>query len=130
MSLNKLNDFIFTNNIIVEKCDKLKYFKKIALFCTIDGNDIILLNDDFNSRPKSERLEILAEECGHYATTTGDMTVANSYSDKIKIDKAELKARQWAAEFLIDFDKFKEACIKSQTIQEVIDYFRILAITY
>ncbi len=53
------------------------------------------------------------------------MTVINNYSDKVKIDKAELKARQWAAEFLIDFNKFKEACIKCQTLQEVIDYLDI-----
>lgn len=125
MSLDKLNDFIFTNNIVVEECDKLKHFKKAALFCSINGNNIILLGDDFNSRSKNERLEILAEECGHYATTTGDMTVINNYSDKVKIDKAELKAKQWAAEFLIDFNKFKKACIKCQTLQELIDYLDI-----
>lgn len=121
MNFNKLDDFIFTNNIMVEECEKLRYFKKAALFCNIDGNNIILLNDDFNSRPKSEKIEILAEECGHYATTTGDMTVVNNYSDKLKVDKAELKARQWGANFLIDSGSLKKALITCQTLDEVLD---------
>ena len=121
MSLNKLEKFINVKNIAVEKCRELDYFKKGALFCSINRNNIILLNEDFYSRDRKEQIEILAEECGHYATTVGDMTKVSSYKERLDIDKAELKARQWGANFLIDSGSLKKALITCQTLDEVLD---------
>lgn len=121
MSLNKLEKFIYQKNIIVVKCKELDYFKKGALFCSINGNNIILLNENFYNRDKKEQIEILAEECGHYATTVGDITNANSYKERLDIDKAELKARQWGANYLIDIEALKKALLSCQTVDEVLD---------
>lgn len=121
MNIDKLYDFINENNITVEVCPELQYFKKAALFCTIKGKNLILLNDNFYERPNCERVEILAEECGHYATTVGDMTIANSYKEKLDIDKAELKATQWGSNFLINMDSLKSALLTCQTLEEVLE---------
>lgn len=121
MSLNKLEKFINQKNIAVVKCKELDYFKKGALFCSINGNNIILLNENFYNRDKKEQIEILAEECGHYATTVGDITNANSYKERLDIDKAELKARQWGANYLIDIEALKKALLSCQTVDEVLD---------
>lgn len=121
MSLNKLEKFIYQKNITVMKCKELDYFKKGALFCSINGNNIILLNENFYNRDKKEQIEILAEECGHYATTVGDITNANSYKERLDIDKAELKARQWGANYLIDIKALKKALLSCQTVDEVLD---------
>lgn len=121
MSLNKLEKFINQKNIAVVKCKELDYFKKGALFCSINGNNIILLNENFYNRDKKEQIEILAEECGHYATTVGDITNANSYKERLDLDKAELKARQWGANYLIDIEALKKALLSCQTIDEVLD---------
>ncbi|KFX55792.1 ImmA/IrrE family metallo-endopeptidase [Clostridium botulinum] len=75
----------------------------------------------------SKYISVLSEELGHHFTTLGNLTEkSRSYSRKLIKNKKELKARLWAANFLIKDDDFVQAlndCISS--IPEMADYFNV-----
>lgn len=58
-----------------------------------------------------EKKCILAEELGHHYTSCGNI-IDLRYAVAAKQEK---KARQWAAEHLIDFDEFKRATLLYNT---------------
>ena len=84
-------------------------------------------------------LSVLSEELGHHFTSYGDLTkVSTNYIDIILKDKTELKAKLWAANFLINDAEFVQAilsCISTKydlskefdVTEEIIDY-KILSI--
>ncbi len=68
-----------------------------------DADDyIILINQSILANSRLYRT-VLAEEIGHHMTTIGDITPRKymCYRDRLTIDKQELKAIRWAADFLI-----------------------------
>lgn len=65
--------------------------------------DVIALNK--NLQTNTERACILAEELGHYYTSTGDIIDQGCVSNR----KQERKARLWAYCKMITFDKLIEA---------------------
>jgi len=67
------------------------------------GDNVIWINKSLPSI--SEKRCILAEEVGHYHTTTGDILDLSSVENR----KQELKARAWAYERLIPFSKIIQA---------------------
>ncbi|HBJ1648229.1 TPA: ImmA/IrrE family metallo-endopeptidase [Clostridium botulinum] len=75
----------------------------------------------------SKYISVLSEELGHHFTTLGNLTKESlSYSHKLIKNKKELKARLWAANFLITDNDFVHAlnnCIIS--IHEMAEYFNV-----
>ncbi|QPQ31016.1 ImmA/IrrE family metallo-endopeptidase [Lysinibacillus sp. JNUCC 51] len=67
------------------------------------GDDVIWMNKSLPSI--REKRCILAEEVGHYHTTTGDILDLSSLENQ----KQELKARAWAYEKLVPFSKIIQA---------------------
>ncbi|MBN1042548.1 ImmA/IrrE family metallo-endopeptidase [Clostridium botulinum] len=72
-------------------------------------------------------ISTLSEELGHHFTTVGNLVEeSRSYSHKLIKNKKELKARLWAANFLISDKEFIQAlnnCIIS--IHEMAEYFNV-----
>lgn len=69
-----------------------------------------------------EKACILAEEIGHYITSSGDITDLNC----IENQKQELRAREWAHQTLLQIDDFIEAykngCLTSY---EIADFLQV-----
>jgi hypothetical protein len=91
----------------------------------------IALNSSINS--KSEETCILAEELGHYHTSSGDILDMTNIKNK----KQELVARGWAYQKLVPFEKICNAFkngVSSQSelveILEVTDEFLVKALQY
>lgn len=83
-------------DIIVDDQANLKPTIK-GFYTNESGIDLILIN---KGASPTEKLCILAEELGHYYTTSGDIT---DQAD-VKNRKQEKKARRWAVERLICLD--------------------------
>ncbi|EES50213.1 ImmA/IrrE family metallo-endopeptidase [Clostridium botulinum] len=125
---NIINIFniIERENIILEEMNLISteldgiYIKIPHLPPTIGINKSIVNNT-------SKYISVLSEELGHHFTTFGNLTKEScSYSNKLIKNKKELKARLWAANFLIKDDDFVQAlnrCISS--IPEMADYFNV-----
>lgn len=125
-SIKKLNDFIENNNIIIDNCDELDLVGKSALYFNNGNHDYILLGNGYKKSGYKKQVDILAEECGHYATTVGDyLEKKNTYHEKIEIDKAERKAYNWACNFLIDETELADALKKSSNLEEVADILEV-----
>ncbi|ACD53170.1 ImmA/IrrE family metallo-endopeptidase [Clostridium botulinum] len=125
---NIINIFniIEKENIVVEEITLTSsnldgiYFKIPGVPPTIAINKSIVNNS-------KRYLSTLSEELGHHFTTFGNLTEeSQSYSNKLIKNKKELKARLWAANFLIKDDDFVQAlnrCISS--IPEMAEYFNV-----
>ncbi|NFH89145.1 ImmA/IrrE family metallo-endopeptidase [Clostridium botulinum] len=119
-------NIIEKENIILEEIDLTSasldgiYIKIPHISPTIGINKSIVNNS-------RKCISILSEELGHHFTTFGNLTKESlSYSHKLIKNKKELKARLWAANFLISDKEFVQAlndCITS--IPEMADYFNV-----
>lgn len=95
------------------------------------NGDVIGLNKNIRSYKK--KACVLAEELGHYHTTTGDIISQSSDSDR----KQELRARIWAYEKLIGLfgivRAYKKGCQAPHEMAEYLDVteeFLIEALSY
>lgn len=121
--VEKIYKYIEDNNIMIDNCPELGKFGKTALYCNIKNKNIILLSPEFYNRQANEQSEILAEECGHYATSSGDtFTCPDTYSDKLNISKSEHKATLWGAKYFIDEQDLKKYIMISTSVEELTDY--------
>ncbi|MDY4128667.1 hypothetical protein [Peptostreptococcus porci] len=121
--IDKISKYIEENNIIIDECELLKKYGKAALYCCIENKNIILLHPDFEKRSKNEQIEILAEECGHYATSSGDTFIVPDTSlKKLNIDKSEHKAFLWGCKYFIDEDDLIKYLRISTSVEELTDY--------
>lgn len=124
--IDKISKYIDDNGIILDECDMLDKFGKAALYCHINNQDIILLNPNFKDRDIRDQVDILAEECGHYATSIGDTFISPAtYSDRLKIDKSEHKAILWASNYFIDKLDLIRYIRLSTSVEELTDYLGI-----
>ncbi len=105
--LNQLLDIAKDENIIIEYCDLPDSVG--GHIYMINDISVILINNNI-LEDKITYKAVLAEELGHYFTTTKNSVPYkyNSYRDKINIDKEELKALRWAANFLMPTDELLE----------------------
>lgn len=125
-SLEKIENYIEKNNIILDTCKELEKFGKSALYCHINDKDIVLLSNSYHTKPTEEKLEILLEEIGHYATSVGDtFKENNTTSEKIIHDKCEKKAVIWGANFLITEDDIKKYISISDSVEELTEYLGV-----
>lgn|SRR3712207_921073 len=121
--IEKICKYIEEQDILIDNCPELSKFGKAALYCSIKNKNIILLSPEFYSRQANEQTEILAEECGHYATSSGDtFTVPDTYSGGLDISKSERKAALWSAKYFIDEQDLKKYIMISTSVEELTDY--------
>lgn len=91
------------------------------------SNDIKGIAINKNIRSYKEEKCILAEELGHYFTSSGDLQLhkIKNYSKAIEISREERRARKWAVEKLIriqDFiEAFKAGCRSKYEVAEFLD---------
>lgn len=100
-SLNDIYKLIDKEKIILEEIsfkENIKgiYFKVPGIDPTI-GINISILSDT------KKYISVLAEELGHHFTSIGDLTAeAVTYSEQLNRSRQEIRARRWAANYLID----------------------------
>lgn len=97
---------MYSYDALLDKCNVLEIelyemdnMKSKGLY----GDNVIWINKSLPS--VIEKRCILAEEIGHYHTTSGDILDLSSVENR----KQELKARAWAYERLIPFSKILQA---------------------
>jgi len=96
---------------------------EIKLPCGLKGlyyNGIIALNKSMGTN--AEKRCVLAEELGHYFNTVGDILNMKIETNK----KQEIRARNWAIEKLVPFDKLLEAYSNGYTsIYELANFLEV-----
>lgn len=99
-TLEKLYQYCADRGIVIE--NHSIHSSLSGLFLKIDDcPPVIILNPELES-DRDKLIEVLAEEIGHYETTSGNFTRKLSrYSDKIELTKVEEKAVRWACDFLV-----------------------------
>lgn len=124
-SINDVLNFIKREKIIVEEVSFKNridgiYFKEAGLSPIIGINKNLVHN-------KKKYLSVLAEELGHHFTTSRDLTAeCVTYADKLIRNKEELKAKRWAANYLITDKEFASALwSKCKNIYEMAEYFNV-----
>lgn len=115
-NLFKIFNLISSEQIILEEFDSIInqldgiYFKLPDIPPTIGVNKAIV-NDS------KKYISTLGEELGHHFTTSGNLIInSKNYSEKILKSKMEMKAKRWAADFLISDEDFVQAlnnCVKN-----------------
>lgn len=113
--MNKLENILsiaHDENIFIHYVAEIPCYQADALFIAKDGVRIILVLEYLKNNIL-KLTEVLAEELGHYFTSTGRNYECNNYFDKIKIGKCENKALRWACEFLIAEDEMRESFLKN-----------------
>ena len=84
-----------------------------------DGDGCIWINKNM---PSVKRYSILAEEIGHYETSSGDILDQNNISNR----KQELLARKWAYEKIVPIEYIHFAISDGHTeIWDMADYLDI-----
>lgn len=125
-NLNHIFKIITKENIVLEEMNLTSlniegiYFKVPDFPPTIGINKTIV-NDS------KKYTSILGEELGHHFTTNGDLiSNCKNYNEKLLRNKKEIKAKLWAANFLISDEEFVQAlhnCIS--TIPDMAEYFTV-----
>lgn len=99
-----------------------------GVFHISDGVGIILISDTISMIPRKYR-SVLAEEIGHYYTCSWNSVSQRrvSLQGQIRYEKAELKARRWAAEYMIPTDMLLASLckLKPVTLAGLADRFNV-----
>ena len=111
----KLEDMAAENNVEIIRCcfesDRIK-----GLYC----DSMIALSDSLKAT--SEKACVLAEELGHYHTSSGDIIDTSNVQNQ----KQEMRARMWAYDRQVGLigivDSFRAGC---QTLSEMAEYLEI-----
>lgn len=124
--LNHIFKIIERENIILEETN-IQYKDTKGIYFNIPGipPTIGIARSIVNDR--CLYMSILSEELGHHFTTLGDLTVkSTTYTEKLEKNKKEIKAKLWAADFLISDEEFVQAlynCISNPC--DMCDHFNV-----
>jgi len=127
ITLLDIYNIIEENGIVIDEV-KFVYKNMIGAYIKYPGLPPIIGINKKILKDEKTLLSILAEELGHHFTSMGDLTVeCITYSEKLEKSKQELKARTWAANFLISDFELAQAINKSisPSIGELAEYFRV-----
>ena len=84
----------------------------------INGNNILIKSD----LTENEKTCILAEELGHYYTSSGNILDQSNINNR----KQEKVARKWAVNKLFNIDMLIEACKQGyETLYDMAEYFNV-----
>ncbi|MEG1312404.1 MAG: ImmA/IrrE family metallo-endopeptidase [Romboutsia sp.] len=125
-NITDIYNIIEKENIILEEV-KFKqsniegiYFKVPEISPTI-GINIKLISDT------KKYISVLAEELGHHFTSIGNLTAESiTYRDKLNLSKQEMRARRWAANYLISDDEITVAILQNiSTLYGLSSHFNV-----
>ncbi|MDQ0149160.1 ImmA/IrrE family metallo-endopeptidase [Eubacterium multiforme] len=125
-SLTDIYNLIEKENLILEEVNFKEpniegiYFKVPGLSPTIGIHKNIVHNT-------KKYISVLAEELGHHFTSIGDLTAeCVTYAQKLNRSKQELRARRFAANYLISDDEIIGAILQNiNTIYGLSSYFNV-----
>ncbi|SCI82442.1 Domain of uncharacterised function (DUF955) [uncultured Clostridium sp.] len=91
-----------------------------------ESPSMILLDDSLKSDYK-KTYKVLLEELGHHYTSCGDsISCVDTYLEKLKINKCEIKAERWLCHYLISSDDLINAINKYPTsVEDICDYLNV-----
>ena len=125
-NLFKIFNLISSEQIILEEFDSSSNQLDGIYFKVPDIPPTIGINRNIVSDSK-KYLSTLGEELGHHFTTSANLLVdSKDYQGKLIKNKIEIKAKIWAADFLISDDEFVQAlnrCVKN--IYEMSEEFNV-----
>nr|DAP48639.1 MAG TPA: IrrE protein [Caudoviricetes sp.] len=91
-----------------------------------ESPSMILLDDSLKSNYK-KAYKVLLEELGHHYTSSGDsISCVDTYLDKLKVNKCEIKAERWLCHYLISNNDLINAINKYPTsVENICEYLDI-----
>lgn len=91
-----------------------------------ESPSMILLDDSLKSNYK-KAYKVLLEELGHHYTSSGDsISCVDTYLDKLKVNKCEIKAERWLCHYLISNNDLINAINKYPTsVEDICEYLDI-----
>ena len=91
-----------------------------------ESSSMILLDNSLKSNYQ-KAYKVLLEELGHHYTSSGDsISCVDSYLDKLKINKCEIKAERWLCHYLISNKDLINAINKYPTsVEDICEYLDI-----
>lgn len=90
-----------------------------------DSPSMILLDDSLKNNDE-KAFKVLLEELGHHYTSCGDsVSCVDTYLDKLKINKCEIKAEKWLCHYLVSTDDLIDAINKCHTLDDICEYLDI-----
>lgn len=125
-TLYDILNLIKAENILLEEYKNLNINKGIYL--NILGlPSIIGISPELALNNHKKYKSLLSEELGHHFTTNGNLiNIPKNYYERLSNSKKEIKARRWAADYLISNNDFIDAlnnCISN--IYNMSEYFDV-----
>lgn len=105
----------------------LKILGFLGLYIECYESPSMILLDDSLKNNDEKAYKILLEELGHHYTSCGDsISCVDTYLDKIKISKCEIKAEKWLCHYLISTPDLIDAINKYPTsVEDICDYLNV-----
>lgn len=105
----------------------LKILGFLGLYIECYESPSMILLDDSLKNNDEKAYKILLEELGHHYTSCGDsISCVNTYLDKLKINKCEIKAEKWLCHYLISTPDLIDAINKYPTsVEDICDYLNV-----
>ncbi|MFL1469030.1 ImmA/IrrE family metallo-endopeptidase [Paraclostridium bifermentans] len=105
----------------------LKILGFLGLYIECYESPSMILLDDSLKNNDEKAYKILLEELGHHYTSCGDsISCVDTYLDKLKISKCEIKAERWLCHYLISTSDLIDAINKHPTsVEDICDYLNV-----
>lgn len=118
--LQKLYSYIDEQQITLRYIDNLEHnYNLCGMFACTENHPVILIDKKLEKDTKNH-ISILAEECGHYATSYGNnIKPINSENSRVLLEKCEQRADKWKCNFIIPDDILKEKLLEFDSLFEV-----------
>lgn len=105
----------------------LKILGFLGLYIECYESPSMILLDDSLKNNNEKAYKILLEELAHHYTSCGDsISCVDTYLDKLKISKCEIKAEKWLCHYLISTPDLIDAINKYPTsVEGICDYLNV-----
>lgn len=105
----------------------LKILGFLGLYIECYESPSMILLDDSLKNNDEKAYKILLEELGHHYTSCGDsISCVDTYLDKLKISKCEIKAERWLCHYLISTPDLIDAINKyPASVEDICDYLNV-----
>lgn len=124
--LEKLFNLAEKNGIEIHYKD-LKILGFLGLYIECYESPSMILLDDSLKNNDEKAFRVLLEELGHHYTSCGDsISCVDTYLDKLKVNKCEIKAERWLCHYLISTTDLIDAINKYPTsVEDICDYLNV-----
>ncbi len=105
----------------------LKSLGFLGLYIECYESPSMILLDDSLKNDYKKAYTVLLEELGHHYTSSGDsISCVDTYLDKLKVNKCEIKAERWLCHYLISNNDLINAINKYPTsVEDICDYLNV-----